>query len=101
MNKQLQVVAKGQPAPALGQPAVPTEQVIVPPLLLPLGSKMQWGPATADPNQATVPQSTLPAINQPHAQGPVIPAAVPAQAKSFLVSFWGNLNRKPKDKSFL
>jgi len=31
-NKQLQVVAKGQPAPALGQPGVPTAQVIVPPL---------------------------------------------------------------------
>jgi len=38
MNKQLQVVAKGQPTPALGQPGVPTAQVMVPPLLLPLGA---------------------------------------------------------------
>jgi len=52
MNQQLQVVAKGQPAPALGQPGVPTAQVIVPPLLLPLGAPIQWGPATADPNPA-------------------------------------------------
>jgi len=37
MNKPLAVVAMGQPAPALGQPGVPTAQVIVPLLLLPLG----------------------------------------------------------------
>jgi len=48
MNTQLQVVAKGQPAPALGQPGVPTAQVIVPLLLLPLGAPIQWGLATAD-----------------------------------------------------
>jgi len=41
MNKQLEVVAKGQPAPALGQPGVPTARVIVPPLLLPLGPPIQ------------------------------------------------------------
>jgi len=79
MNKQLQVVAKGQPAPALGQPGVPTIQVIVPPQLLPLGAPIQWGPATADPNAAPIPQNGLPAINQPSGQGQVIPGAVPAQ----------------------
>jgi len=41
MNKQLQVVAKGQPTPALGKTGVPTGQVIVPPLLLPLGAPIQ------------------------------------------------------------
>jgi len=41
MNKQLQVVATGQPAPALGKPGVPTTQVIVPPLVLPLGAPIQ------------------------------------------------------------
>jgi len=78
MNNQLQVVAKGQPAPALGQRGVPTPQVIVPPLLLPLGAPIQWGLATADPNPAPIPQHTLPAINQPQAEGEVIPGAVPA-----------------------
>jgi len=63
MNKQLQVVAKGQPAPALGQPRVPTAQVIVPQLLLPLGAPIQWGLATADPNPVPIPQNALPAIN--------------------------------------
>jgi len=81
MNRQLQVVAKGQPAPALGQPGVPTAQAIVPQLLLPLGATIQWGDATADPNPAHVPQSPLPAINQLQAQGQVIPGAVPAQAQ--------------------
>ena len=41
MNKQLQVVAKLQPAPELGQPGVPTAQVIVPPLRRPLGAPIQ------------------------------------------------------------
>jgi len=81
MNKQLQVVAKGQPAPALGQPGVPTAQVIVTPLLLPLGAPIQGDLATADPNPAPVPQNALPAINQPQLQAQVIPGAVPAQAQ--------------------
>jgi len=81
MNKQLQVVAKGQPAPALGQPGVPTAQAIVLPLLLPLGAPIQWGLATGAPNPAPVPQNALLAINQPQAQGQVIPGAVPAQAQ--------------------
>jgi len=80
MNKQLQVVAKGQPAPVLGQPGVPTAQVIVPPLLLPLGGPIQWGLATTDPNPAPVPQNALPTMNQVQAQGQVIPGAVLAQA---------------------
>jgi len=80
INKQLQVVAKGQPAPALGQPGVPTALVIVPPLLIPLAAAMQWGLATGDPNPATLPQNALPAINQPQASRQVIPDAVPAQA---------------------
>jgi len=63
MYKQLQVVAKGQPAPAVGQPGVPTTQVIVPPLLLPLGAPIEWGLAKADPNPAPVPQNALQAIN--------------------------------------
>jgi len=37
-DKQPQVVAKGQPAPALDQPGVPTAEVIVPLLLLSLGA---------------------------------------------------------------
>jgi len=41
MKKQLQVVAKGQPLPALGQPGVTTRRVIVPLLLLPLGAPIQ------------------------------------------------------------
>jgi len=81
MNKQLQVVAKVQPAPVLGQPGVPTTQVIVPALLLPLGAPIQWGPATADTNSAPVPQNPLLAINQLQALGEVIPGAVPAQAQ--------------------
>jgi len=60
LTTQLQVVAKGQPAPALGQPGVPTMQVIVAHLLLPLGAPNQWGPATADQNPAVVPQNRLP-----------------------------------------
>jgi len=43
MNKELHIVAKGQPAPALSQPGVPTTQVIVPSLLLPLGAQIQQG----------------------------------------------------------
>ena len=74
-------MAKGQPVPALGQPGVPTAQVTVPPLLLPLGAPIQWGPATAEPNAAPVPQNSLPAINQPQAEGQVIPGAVLAQAQ--------------------
>jgi len=38
MSKQLLVVAKGQPAAALGEPGVPTVQVIIPPLLPSLGA---------------------------------------------------------------
>jgi len=76
MNKQLQVVAKGQPALALGQPGVPTAQVIVPPLLLPLGAPIQWGLAMPDPNQAPVPQNPVPAINEPQAHGEVITGAI-------------------------
>jgi len=37
--------------------------------------------ATADPNPAPVPQNSLPAINQPQAQGQVIPSGVAAQAQ--------------------
>jgi len=81
MNKQLQVGAKGQPAPAQGQPGLPTAQVIVPQLLLTLGAPIQWGLATADPNPAPVPQNALPAVNQPQAPRQVIPGAVPAQAQ--------------------
>jgi len=55
MNKQLQVVAKGQPAHALGQPGVRTAQVIVPPLLLLLGAPIQLRHATANLNPAPVP----------------------------------------------
>jgi len=81
MDKQLQIVAKGQPAPALGQPGLPTAQVMVPPLLLPRGAPIQGGPATAELNPAPFPQNALPAINQQQAQGPVIPGAVPVQGE--------------------
>jgi len=81
MNKQLQVVAKGKPVPALDQPGVPTAQLIVPLLLLSLGAPLQWGPAMADPNPAPVPQNALPAIDEPQAQGQVIRSAVLAQAQ--------------------
>jgi len=77
MNKQLLVVAKGQPAPALGQPGVPTTQGIVPPLLQPLRVPIHSGPATADPNPAPFPQNALPAINQRQAQGQVIRGGAP------------------------
>jgi len=83
MNQEVEVVAKGQPGPALGHPGVPTVQVMVPPLLLPLGTPIQWGPITAAPNPAPVPQKHLPAINEPQAQGEVIPGAVLAQAPVF------------------
>jgi len=63
MNKKLQVVAKSQPAPALGQAGVPTAQVIVPPLLRPLGTLIQWGLATANPNPAPVPQNARPVMH--------------------------------------
>jgi len=80
MNKQLQVVAEGQPAPALGQLGVPTAHVIVPPLLVPLGTPIQWGLAMANPNRAPIQQKILPAINQLQGQGQVIQGAVAAQA---------------------
>jgi len=80
-NKQPHVVAKGQPAPALGHPGVPTAQEIVPLPLVPLGAPIQWGPARAHPNRPPVPQNSLPAINQLQAQGQVIPGAVPAQVQ--------------------
>jgi len=41
MKEHLDFVAKGQPAPALGQPGVPSAQVIVLRLLLPLASPIQ------------------------------------------------------------
>jgi len=81
MNKQLQVVAKGQPAPALGQPGVPTAQVIVPLLRLPQGASIQWVPSMAQPNQAPVPQNALQAINQAQPPGQVIPGAIPAEGQ--------------------
>jgi len=81
MNKQLQVVAKSQPAAALGQPGVPTAQGIIPALVLALGAPVQWCPAMADPNPGPVSQKGLVAINQPEAQGQVIPCAVAAQAQ--------------------
>lgn len=64
MNKQLQFVAQGQPASALGPPGLPTVQVIVLLLLLPLGSPIQWRPGTADPNPAPVLLNTHTAIDQ-------------------------------------
>jgi len=79
IHKQLQAVAKGQPVPALGQPGVPTVRVIVPPLRLPLGAPIRWGPATADPNTAPVPQNAFLAIKQAQAPGQVIPSALLAQ----------------------
>jgi len=89
MKKQLQVVSKGQPAPGLGQPGVPTAQVIVPPGLLPLGAPIKCGPATTDPNRTPIPQNALLAINQPQAQGQVIPGEVPAQAQVIPAGFPG------------
>jgi len=41
INMQLEVVAKGHPAPTLGQAGVPTAEVIVPQLLQPLGPPIQ------------------------------------------------------------
>jgi len=81
MNKELQVVAKGLPAPALGQPGVPTAQVIVPQLVLPQGAPIQWGLATPDLNPPPIPQNALTAINQPQAHGQGIPGAVPVEAQ--------------------
>ena len=100
MNKQLQVVAKAQPAPALGQPGIPPGQVIVPQLLLPVGAPIQWGPATANPNSALIHQNTLSAINQPQAQGQVIPGAVLAEAQVVPGVLGVNLNWKRNDNWF-
>jgi len=101
MNKQLQVVAKGQPAPALGQQGVPTAQVIVPPLLLPLGAPIQWGLATADPNPAPFPKTLSGRLTNRKRKGKSFLVPFRPKHKSFLVSFRVNLNRKRKDKSFL
>jgi len=91
MNKQHQDVAKGQPAPTLAPPEVATAQVSVPSRLLPQGAPIQWGPATADPNPAPVPQNALAAINQPQAHGQVIQGAVPGEAQVVPVVVPGQL----------
>ena len=80
MNKQLKVVPRGRPARTLGQQRVPTVQVIVLQVLLPLRAATQWGPARADPNPAPVHKNSFPAIHHPQAQRQVRPGAVPSQA---------------------
>ena len=67
MNRRAQKVANGQAVPPIGQPGVSPAQLNVSTLLLPPGAPAQWGPATADPNPAPVPQKALPLINQPQA----------------------------------
>ena len=79
LNWRSQKAANGHVLGPIGQPGLPPAQLIVPALLLPLGAPVQWGPTTADPNPAPVPQNALPAINQPQAQGQVVPDIVPAQ----------------------
>ena len=79
LNRRAQKVANGHVLGPIGQPGLPPAQLIVPVLLLPLGAPVQWGPATADPNPAPVPQNALPAINRPQAQGQVVPGIVPAK----------------------
>ena len=81
MNRRAQKVANGQAVPPIGQPGVPPAQLNVSALLLPPGGPAQWGPAMADPNPAPFPQNALPPINQPQAQGQVVPGVVPAQAQ--------------------
>ena len=81
MNRRAQKVANGQAVSPIGQPGDPPEQLNVPVLLIPPGAPAQWGPATADPNPAPVPQNTLPLINQLQAQGQVVPGVVPAPAQ--------------------
>jgi len=72
-NKQLQIVAKGEPVAGLGQPGVPTVYMIVPPLLLLLSAPIQWGPATTPVQVA--PGVALGQL-QPQVLGQVIPRVV-------------------------
>ena len=84
MNRRAQKKANGQAVPPIGQPGVPPAQLNVSTMLLPPSAPAQWGPATADPNPSPVPQNALPPINQPQAQGQVVPGVVPAQAQPLL-----------------
>ena len=101
MDRPAQKVANGQSVSPIGQPGVPSAQLNVSALLLLPGAPAQWGPATADPNPAPVPQNALPPINQPQGQGqgqpqgqvnpgvveaqpPVDPGAVPAQPQPLI-----------------
>ena len=82
LNRRAQKAANGHVLGPIGQPGLPPTQLIVPALLLPLGAPVQWGPATADPNPAPVPQNALPVINQPQAQGQVVPGVVLVQPQT-------------------
>ena len=79
LNRCAQKAANGHVLGPIGQPGLPPAQLIVPALLLPLGAPVQWGPATAVTNPASVPQNALPVINQPQAQGQVVVVVVLAQ----------------------
>ena len=74
-------MANGQAVPPIGQPGVPPAQLNVSAVLLLPGAPAQWGPATTNPNPAPVPQNALSPINQPQAQGQVVPGVVSAQAQ--------------------
>ena len=54
-------------------------QLIVSPVLLPLGAAIQLGPAIANHNPAPVHQNTFSVINQLQVQAQVIQGAVPAE----------------------
>ena len=79
LNRHAQKVANGQVLGPIGQPGLSPAQLIIPGLLLPPGAPAQWGPATADPNPAPVPQKALPGINQPQARGQVVAGVFPGQ----------------------
>jgi len=101
MNKQLQVVAKGQPAPALGQPGVSIEQVIDPPryyLWEPeFNGVLLWLIRTHLPFPKTLSRR----LTNRKGKGKLFQVPFRCKHKLFLVSFWGNLNRKRKDELFL
>ena len=63
LNRRAPKAANGHVLGPNGQLGLPPAQLIVSALRLLLGAPVQWGPATAYPNPAPLPQNALPAIN--------------------------------------
>ena len=111
LNKRAQKVGNGHVLGPIGQLGLPPTQLFVPAVLLVLGVLVQWGSATADMSPAPLPPNSLPAINQPQAQGHVVLGVVPfninrrltnrkgkGKGKSLQVSFRRNLNCRLTDR---